>query len=252
LLRALWRRIDTCRAIDLIAPPAASSGCNRAPGRRLPIRATQIVDARGRTAATTGRHLRPPQPWLATTCTVTRSGIPGGLRLAAAPNGYGYRLGSAQHLTIGWVAPGRPPRTTGDLRAALSARDTHWLLDGVELVGPLTIRVASLGLRPPPAAIGGSEVHVGPFVATAEPITIGDAALRRDALASQGLSIGLSDARLTARTDWTAAAGADRTNDSTRRHIRSLLDVLATSRYRHRLAWRSYAAWIGSLAVAGA
>ena len=248
LLAALWRRIEACPAIDIVPLDRPGGGRrDTASTAIVQVRARQLVDARGRAAASRRGHLRPPRPWLATSCTIPRGGIQGDVRLAAASDGYGYRLGSARHLTIGWVAPGRPARTPDELHAALSGVDTHWLIEGVQLSGPLTTRIASLVVSTESPSTTGADVYVGPFVTDIEPITIGDAALRRDALASQGLSIGLSDARLAARTDWTQADSVHRTKDSTGRHIASLVDVLATCRHGDRPAWRDYADWVASL-----
>ena len=105
----------------------------------------------------------------------------------------------------------------------------------MELAGPLWCRVASLAI---PGAGPGDPPDL---------VRLGDAALARDALASQGLSLGLSDARLAARPDWTAADATARTADAARRHVRSLAGILATCRHRREPVWRTYAEWLSSL-----
>jgi hypothetical protein len=72
---------------------------------------------------------------------------------------------------------------------------------------------------------------------------IGDAALARDALASQGTSIGLSDARLAAGR----ASALDlerRRADGLDRHLRSLCGTLASCRYRDLSTWSTYGRWL--------
>ena len=100
---------------------------------------------------------------------------------------------------------------------------------------PLHHRVASLSAAgdPPQAGL----------------LRLGDAALARDALASQGLATGLSDARLAARPEWTTDDAAERSADGLRRHLRSLSGVLETCAHRHEPAWQAYTTWVRSLSA---
>ena len=174
---------------------------------------------------------------------MARGDLNGSLRLAAAPAGYGYRLGSASHLTVGWVAPGPPPRTAGQLRATLVEAGAGWLLGGVALEASSAVRqrIASLSAAAEPGR-GGD--RPGDAI-----LRLGDAAFARDALASQGLASGLSDARLAARPDWTAADARGRTAEAAGRHVHSLAGVLETCRHRDGPAWRAYTAWVRGLDV---
>ena len=235
LLAALWRRVWSCPDIRLV-PPAAAFALAPAEG--------PLVDARGRSAAAGpagGRRLRPPRAWVASTCTLARGDRDGSLRLAAAPAGYGFRLGSASHLTIGWVAPGPPPRTAGQLRKALVEAGVGWLLDGVVLEADIAVRqrIASLSAAVEPGR-GGDGQGDGA-------LRLGDAAFARDALASQGLAVGLSDACQSVRAERQASDGQERTADGARRHVRSLVGVLDSCRHRDEPAWRAYAGWIRAL-----
>lgn len=75
------------------------------------------IDASGRRAITAPGHRRPPRTWTAATVTVqSRPETAADLQLAAAPDGYAYRLGSAHWTTIGWVGPHRALRDAADLR----------------------------------------------------------------------------------------------------------------------------------------
>lgn len=252
LLAALWRRVRSCPDIEVVQPDGvvANGGAGR------------LVDARGRSATgAAGRRRRgPPRAWIATTCTTARRELDGSVHLAAAATGYGFRLGSARSLTVGWVGPGPPPRTADQLRVTLAAAGATWLLDGIgpSADRPVRHRVASLSLATDGAAGGapggvtgetgaGGTSFAGTGTWGGGTVRLGDASLARDALASQGLTTGLSDARLAARPEWTPDDARTRTADAVRRHCRSLAGVLVACRWRDRPAWRAYAAWVADL-----
>jgi hypothetical protein len=188
------------------------------------------VDATGRRAMSARRHIRPPRTWTAALVTVP-STDPGQLALAAAHDGYAYRLGSAHWTSIGWVGPDRPPLSGAELRARIENRGGAWLLDGVDVPdGVVTYRRASSAAVPEPSGAA---------------VAVGDAALARDALASQGVSIGLSDACLIADPATTPQDMAHRRDDAVSRHFRHLAEMTATCRYADAPTWSEYFAWIG-------
>jgi 2-polyprenyl-6-methoxyphenol hydroxylase-like FAD-dependent oxidoreductase len=224
---ALWRRVEAEPAITLthrVQPADARPGW---------------VDASGRRAVTARTHLRPPRTWTAATVTVqTPAASTTEIQLAAAPCGYAYRLGSAHATTIGWVGPDRPPRNATDLRARIENGGAGWLLADDILAAtaaPTLRRPASMCLP----VVGGPA------------IPIGDAALTRDALAAQGLSIGLSDARLVTDPSITAAAMSARRADAAARHLRHLSTMIAACAYAHTPAWSQYHMWLTALAEDG-
>jgi hypothetical protein len=224
LRAALWRQIEADPAIaviDRLLPADARSGW---------------IDASGRRAITAPGHRRPPRTWTAATITVqSRPEAAADLQLAAAPDGYAYRLGSAHWTTIGWVGPNRAPRDAADLRDRIEHAGAGWLLDD----GVLASRVANTVRRPASTslpALGGPAVPIG------------DAALTRDALASQGVSIGLSDACLVTDPRMTVSRMAARRADAVVRHLRHLSTMIAACRYAHSPAWARYGAWITGLA----
>ncbi|MGH8904088.1 MAG: hypothetical protein ACRDYA_21010, partial [Egibacteraceae bacterium] len=217
---ALWRRVQDCPGVHV-----RQAGRGLAGGDST---AARLVDATGRRALTARGHARPAPAWVVTCCTLERGDLDPTMRLAAGPTGYAYRLGSARWLTVGWVGPGSPPRDAAELRRRLEAESAGWLAGDVDVhQGRWSRRVASLSI---------------PFGSPGV-VAIGDAALARDALASQGTSIGLSDARL-------AAGGASRHDlehrraDGLDRHLRSLRGVLATCRHRDQPAWSTYGRWV--------
>ena len=224
LRAALWRRVEAEPAItvtDLLDPADAEPGW---------------IDASGRRAITALGHRRPPRTWAAATVTVESPPESAAeLQLAAAPDGYAYRLGSAHWTTIGWVGPHRPPRDAADLRGRIEHAGAGWLLDDIVLEPPAaaTVRRPASTCLPAPG---------GPA------IPIGDAALTRDALASQGVSIGLSDACLVTDPQMTASRMYARRADAVARHLRHLSMMIAICRYADTPAWSRYGAWITGLA----
>jgi hypothetical protein len=74
-------------------------------------------------------------------------------------------------------------------------------------------------------------------------IAVGDAALARDAIASQGLSIGLSDALHVATADNTEVM-SHRVADARAAHVRMLAKVLDDVRFGAAPAWADYRGWL--------
>lgn len=232
LTDALWRRIQDCPNVRVL--PREPGPITSTPGGGFAgagWTAARLIDATGRRAQTAHRHARPSPAWVATCHTLKRGDLDPTMRLAAGPTGYAYRLGSAPLLTIGWVAPGPPPRDTAQLRRRLEEEGAGWLTEDVDLQhGHCTRRVASLDI---PA------ITPNPHI-----VPIGDAALTRDALASQGTSIGLSDARLAAGRA-TPHELEHRRLDGLNRHLRSLSGVLTTCHHRSQPTWANYQHWLG-------
>jgi hypothetical protein len=221
---ALWERVTrhpdvrVTGRVDVVPP---------GPGR--------VVDATGRHAVTALDVLRPPRTWTAATLSLP-SGADSDLHLVAAPDGYAYRLGSALHTTVGWVGPDRPPRDGAALARRIVEAGCGWLLTGVDLQPdiPTARRPAGLAM----------------VAASPDAVPIGDAALARDALASQGLSLALSDACLAADPAVTTAALAARRADAVQRHLQHLRGTVASCRFGASPAWARYGAWLDGVAVA--
>jgi hypothetical protein len=229
LVTALWRRIRYCPQIRVV-------GLLRAPTENT--FAGPLVDATGRRAITARHHVRPRQPWVATSCTVPRQALDPTMRLAAGPGGYAYRLGSASWLTVGWAGTSAPPRDATGLQRRIVDAGAGWLVEHVPLQEtPTTRRIASLSV---PVREHGSV------------IALGDAALARDALASQGGSIGLSDARLAAEPAITCEEIARRATDGRKRHLRHLTGMLESCRHRDTPVWSGYRQWVAHQHVSDA
>ena len=223
LVDALWRRVRECPEVRVVPPV-------RAPGD---LDAARVVDATGRRALTAAQRAHPAPVWVATCCTVARGDLDPMMRLAASPTGYAYRLGSAQWLTVAWVGPGPPPADGAAVRRRIVDGGAGWLVGDVDLGQALVARrVASVAVAAP-----SEDTRV---------VAIGDAALGRDALASQGTAIGLSDARLAAGPDADRARrtlGA-RHLDGLERHLRHLAGTLGSCHHRAAPAWQSYRRWV--------
>lgn len=221
LLDALWRRVAADARITVVTRAA---GQDTTPHRR--------VDATGTRALTAVSVARRPGAWTASTVTLPRGNADPELRLVAAPEGYGYRLGSERLLTIGWVGSGGPPRDGPALWQRIDGAAAG-LLTGVP--------------RPPRGPTHRRPAGLAVPVAAPATVPIGDAALTRDALASQGTAIALSDACLAADPRTTDAELSARRAEARERHLRHLTETLRTCRYADEATWASYRRWLAHL-----
>lgn len=214
----------------------ASTAITRTDRWNLAHQRSGWIDATGARAVSSPATLRPRPVWTAALVTIARAGADDRLHLACGADGYAYRLGSAHWLTIGWVAPGRPPMTGAALAARIAAAGAYWLLAGCRIpAAQRTFRRPASAALPQPAG-------------TVTPI--GDAALTRDALASQGLSIGLSDASLAADDGINVEHLTARYAEARWRHLTHLIETFSTAGYADYPVWRDYRRWVTGTAVA--
>lgn len=200
-------------------------------------RARTLLDATGRLMVFANRRVQPPKPWVARSFWTAKppaaSDRP--LRIAALPYGYAYRLGS-RHVDSVWIV-GRGPslrRSPAAFERSVKEAGASWLLDGFP-----PLESATTG-RAYPASVQWAESSLC--------TPIGDAALSRDILSSQGLATGISDALLAiaSNTNADAALCADRQRAERAAHLRSLAGIIATCRYRHRRNWDQYGNFVTS------
>ena len=203
--------------------------------------ARRLIDATGRRALTAQQRIRPTRPWVAHLWTMRcpRAQHAGALRTAALRDGYAYRLGTERELTVGLVGPDyHHVRSAADLADILQAGGASWLIEGLEFDERerATTRVASVqwvdeGKDTPPNLL-----------------RVGDAALARDALSSQGLATSLSDA-LCAVAALRTANGADllciRHRQQRRAHLTALSGYASSHRWHSSPAWLEYTHWLG-------
>jgi hypothetical protein len=142
-----------------------------------------LLDASGRSAVTAMQRIGPRRPLVARLFHLpTRPNHRGsGLMIAAGPEGYAYRLASATTLTLGVV--GRKDFVRGDGRQIVAkiAEFAAWLVRDIP----------SQHMLSGASGAASAQWSVGDNF---ESVLVGDASFARDALASQGLAMGLSGA----------------------------------------------------------
>jgi 2-polyprenyl-6-methoxyphenol hydroxylase-like FAD-dependent oxidoreductase len=142
-----------------------------------------VVDATGRRALTASKVYRPGPAWVASVCSFEGRFTPAqaAFRIAALPDGYAYRLGSPETLTLGFVGPA-PLLRQGEeaLMTDLHDAGADWILAG--LTNAAQISTGRGGACSMQSAVS-SRARL-----------LGDAAFAPDILAAQGLARGLADA----------------------------------------------------------
>jgi flavin-dependent dehydrogenase len=186
-----------------------------------------FIDATGRAASTATLRIRPPKPWIARTFWAPASTYNRGFAIAQLPQGYAYRLGAASTLTFGVV--GRREVVAGNIFDICQHLRAHapWFLDGMPPFNELR---------------AGGSCSASVQWSEGRGLRIGDAALARDALSSQGIATGASEAMLAcaiASQDDSALVLA-RQREQRQAHLRSLLGVLQTGRFSKAPAWDDY------------
>jgi len=195
----------------------------------------RLIDATGRRSLTARNRMQPAKPWAARTFVALRHSCNAGpeLRIAALPGGFVYRLGSSKHIVLGMV--GRNKTIVGsplDLEQQLLECGAGWILEGLPAMTELTAGTCST------ASVQWTQGEVG--------WRVGDAALARDTMSSQGLAAGISDALHCAA----ALRGDDATPLTQRQdeqrgaHLRALEQLIARCRFREEGAWSEYAEFV--------
>jgi hypothetical protein len=190
-----------------------------------------VFDATGRRALTASRIHRPTQEWVARVRMFEGRFSPaqGAFRISALPWGYAYRLGTADRLCLGLVAPlDEVSRFAQEWRDEFGRWGAGWLISG------LPADEASSAGRGGACSVQWAE--------GARACLVGDAAFAPDILAAQGLSLGL--------TRGLAITGAEQTrpDDGIAAHITALRESLQQCRWRTTAAWAGYDASLVSLA----
>jgi flavin-dependent dehydrogenase len=194
------------------------------------LRGAIVIDATGRAALLAREQYRTPGGWQAWTVQLeVRAGrFDSDLRIAATPDGYGYRLGMGHRLTLGHVSFRAQRAESGTITFERLRCEHAFLFEGVPDFGVRD------GLRVCLAALQWSR-HEG--------VTpVGDAALVRDSLSSQGLACAISEAHYAAAvaTRRDAELFQCRVREQRISHLRYLSRVLADSRYVRDTAWAQY------------
>ena len=128
---ALLDALAAARRVEVITRPPSACPDDLA---RLRGRGVRLIDATGRKAVTAAKKLRAARPWAARTFTAaSRDCAAGGeLRIAALPDGYAYRLGSAALLVLGVVGRGKALASgAAGLERYLTEHEAGWILAGL-------------------------------------------------------------------------------------------------------------------------
>lgn len=228
---ALLGALKASRRVEIItlppsAVPEAVAGL-RGEGVRL-------IDATGRRALTAGKRMHATRPWAARMFVAPGRARAGGeLRIAALPCGYAYRIGAASSLTLGIVGRGKSlAGAPSELERYLHGNGAGWILVGLPAIGDMT-----------PGVIAPASVQ---WAVGGDGLRIGDAALARDALSSQGLAAGISEALYAAAVSDEADEEflALRQSEQRAAHLGSLASLIDGCRFRAAEAWKEYAEFI--------
>lgn len=198
--------------------------------------ARRLIDATGRAAATAARRVTAPKPWVARPFwrAAPAPATMREFRIAALPSGYVYRVGSNAVDEL-WIA-GRGATLSASpqsIEASIRLAGAKWLLEGLP---PLESLHAG---RAFPVSVQWAEGSAA--------IAVGDAALARDVLSSQGLAAGLSSACYGVAGESQNDLALLRQHQGAERasHLRSLSQLLAACRYRDSVEWQQYGDFIG-------
>jgi flavin-dependent dehydrogenase len=199
--------------------------------------ARRLIDATGRAAATAARRVTAPKPWVARPfwSAAPAPATMREFRIAALPDGYVYRLGSNEIDSL-WIAGrgGTLSAAPQAIESAIRNAGAAWLLEGLPSLESLHAGRAF------PVSVQWAEGSAG--------IAVGDAALARDVLSSQGIACGLSSARYgvasESENDRALLLRQHQLAERTR-HLQSLSQLIGACRYADSPAWRQYRDFIG-------
>lgn len=198
----------------------------------------RVVDATGRRALTATSIREPPTRWLARAYSLSGSfsAAEAALRIAPLQAGYCYRLGTHDLITLGFVVPAEAARTSDQIAAQLAAAGADWIHAGLPPLDELE-------------AGRGGVASVQWSVEGSAAARIGDADFAFDALASQGIANGMSDAM---HLDDPPAAREERAAHRRTSHVAHLLDAIGRCRFGEAPAWRDYCLFLREAAAVAA
>lgn len=199
--------------------------------------ARRLIDATGRSAATATRRIMAHKPWVARPFWSTAR-APVQMRdfsIAALPFGHAYRLSSGEIDSL-WIA-GRGATLSASptaIEAALISAGAGWLLEGLPNLGSLHSGRAF------PVSVQWAEASSA--------IAVGDAALARDVLSSQGIAAALSSAcyAVVCESERDTALLQQHQRAERASHLKSLSQLIATCRYVDSVEWQRYRNFIES------
>jgi hypothetical protein len=197
-----------------------------------------LLDASGRSAVTARQRIGPRRPLVARLfhLPMRPSLRCSGLMIAAGPEGYAYRLANAATLTLGVV--GRKDFVQGDAAQIVAkiAEFAPWLVRDIP----------SAHMQSGASGAASAQWSVGDNI---ESVLVGDASFARDALASQGLAMGLSGALKTfvqPKKDVRAPPRSDEKKQISV-HCQRIVQQIKTSAFGPARTWVEYSEFLSDL-----
>jgi flavin-dependent dehydrogenase len=228
---ALLKKISSKQNIQIVTTKVTSELCEEL-RTAMANRKTIMIDATGRRAITVTRKLRPIPGWACRTFWIEQGKpmLEQQFMLTALPFGYVYRLGTSEHVMLGIVGNGPLLQCDGtQLTQYLRDLELGWILDGLPNISKMI-----------PGKVAPSSVQWS----NGDPATIrlGDSALARDPLSSQGIACGLSEALYMASLDHLDDRNLfiRRQNEQRQAHLHTLRQLLSTCRYHQSPTWKAY------------
>jgi len=232
---ALLAKVVACGRVEIRLDKMADVCRAAVEGARR--RELQLIDATGRRAVSATEKMHPTKPWAARTffAATHSSTADTGLRIAALPGGFVYRLGAANHIVVGVVGRGTLITEKAlKLERYLLGCGAGRMLEGLPSLGEMMAGKISS------ASVQWTRGKVG--------LRIGDAALGKDTLSSQGLASGISEALYAAaiRNEEEQTLFSLRQIEQWQSHLNSLAHLIARCRFRQEEAWQQYAGFIAA------
>jgi hypothetical protein len=197
-----------------------------------------LLDATGRSAVTAMHRIGARRPLVARLFHLpTRPCLRGsGLMIAAGLEGYAYRLASATTLTLGVV--GRKDFVQGDAAQIVAkiAEFAPWLVEGIP----------SAHMQSGASGASSAQWSVGDNIGS---VLVGDASFARDALASQGMAMGLSDALKTVAQPIKSVRAQPRSDEKKQIsvHCQRIVQQIKGSAFGSARPWVEYSEFLSDL-----
>jgi 2-polyprenyl-6-methoxyphenol hydroxylase-like FAD-dependent oxidoreductase len=200
-------------------------------------RSRHLIDATGRAAVTAQACVRSRPAWASRFFWTSRQATPATpeFRIAALPCGYAYRLGSVDRIGISLVGRGELLNSDAAGFADLLRDEAlNWLCEDMPPLDTMSR--------------GASGVTSVQWAVPGRAALIGDAAIARDPLSSQGLATSLSDALYAVAGIMTGDTDSlrERQAENLRAHLMHLNVALMQCRYLDNPHWTAYERFIAA------
>jgi 2-polyprenyl-6-methoxyphenol hydroxylase-like FAD-dependent oxidoreductase len=225
----LLERVRSHRAITIVTGARLDA---------LPA-ACRLLDATGRRAITAEHRYLPANPAILRAIIVRGafSRAQQAFRLASLPTGYAYRLGTTDTLMLGLVQGREQWRVNaGPLAEKLAAAGIEWLLVGM----PRSAHESRIG------GVASVQWSSG----SGRAVRIGDAAVARDALASQGISNGIAAGLSLFEGLEAGASYCRRTRTEILSHLTTLQQLLRSCAHSAHPFWVNYTDFLSRATLA--